>query len=382
MLSYVIPTRDRLEDLSLTLRAIASLDHALAREVFGGVEVIVVDNASRVLPIVPPVLAGGIAVRPLFRASNEGAAARNVAALSASGPSRNPDHWLVMLDDDSAPLDTGFIEALASAPADVAAVGAEVLLKPGHHHGREAGGLPEVFIGCGVAIRRSVFVELGGYDATFGYYAEEYDLAARMMLAGWRMTWDRRFRVHHRKVSHNRDTSTILRHLVRNNVCVMQRYAPESLVTAEIDATIERYLAIAHREHATAGVDEGLMDLQAIITAQPRREMPMDLWERFTGLAASRAWLTRQARRGLRRVMINESPTAKGGPVIRRAAEEAGLEIVPAGGKGAEAVLVGTLSPGPMLDTAEALVKDQHLPVIVPWCMGAEAPAALLSEAA
>jgi GT2 family glycosyltransferase len=409
MLTYIIPTRDRAEDLSLTLAALGRLDHSAAEELFGGVEAIVVDNASRFVPQVPPALPNGVRVRPLFRATNEGAAARNVAAQSASGRGANPRHWLVMLDDDSAPLDTGFFEALASAPDDVAAIGAEVFLQPptfaeSQRHGvtdprgrahmlgdtisgmltparREAGGLPEVFIGCGVAIRRSVFLELGGYDAAFGYYAEEYDLAARMMLAGYRVTWDRRFRVHHRKVAEGRDLNTIIRHLVRNNVCVTQRYAPESVCIEEIDATIERYHAIAKKEHALHGFDEGLMDLQAVISSQPRWEMPADLWDRFSGQAAARSWLTRQARRGLTRVSLHEPVSAKGPSLVRRAAEEAGMEVVE-GGRGAQATLIATLSPGPMLDAADGLSQSQHLPVLTPWGFGSEAPAALLLDAA
>lgn len=407
MLSYIIPTRDRAEDLSLTLAALGRLDHRGADELFDGVEAIVVDNASRFVPQLPPVLPNGVRVRPLFRATNEGAAARNVAAQSASGRSANPRHWLVMLDDDSVPMDTGFFEALASAPEDVAAVGAEVYLQPPAvipapgAHGvpagstaayalgdtisaiqtparREAGGLPEVFIGCGVAIRRHVFLELGGYDATFGYYAEEYDLAARMMLAGYRVTWDHRFRVHHRKVAEGRDLNTIIRHLVRNNVCVTQRYAPEPVCVGEIGATIERYHAIAKKEHALAGFDEGLLDLQAVIASQPRREMPMELWERFTGLTAARAALTRYFRRGVQRVAIHEPANAKGAAVVRRAAEEAGMQVSTEG-RGSQATLIATLSPGPMLDAADAVAQTQHLPVLMPWTFGAEAPAALMA---
>src|SRR5258706_488360 len=83
------------------------------------------------------------------------------------------------------------------------------------------------FAGGGVAIRRDAFLDLGGYDPSFGYYAEEYDLAARMLLAGFRIQFDRWFRVEHHKVWLNRSMDTILAHLVRNNGWVAQRYAPD-----------------------------------------------------------------------------------------------------------------------------------------------------------
>ena len=381
MLSYIIPTRDRAEDLARTLSAIGMIDHTQAFDYFGGVEVIVVDNASRHVPIVPTKLRGGIPVRALFRASNEGAAARNVAASSASGRSGNPRHWLVMLDDDSAPLDGGHFEAIASAPEDVAAIGAEVFIpSKGTGVARESGGLPEVFIGCGAAIRRSVFLEMGGYDASFGYYAEEYDLCARLLLGGWRVTWDRRFRVMHQKVERGRDMNTIVRHLVRNNVCVAQRYAPEAVAFDEIDATIERYLKIAQKEHAIAGFDAGLLDLQAMISSQPRREMPMGLWERFTGLSAASVHLEREARQGVDRVAFHEPPSAKGAGLVRRAAQHAGIEIVEPG-RGERAVLIGTLSPGPMLDAA-ARVEADGARAVQAWSLAATtAPMALLEAA-
>src|SRR5437868_5875051 len=167
MISYVLPTRNRPERLKQTLRAIATLgDHACC----GGAEVVVVDNASTERLILPARLESGVAVKSLLRKTNEGAAARN-AGVAASDPS---SEWIVMLDDDSYPDDTEFMARLAAQPADVGAVSADIWLsaKRDKQAVRESGGLPEVFIGCGVAIRRKLFVELGGYDASFNYYVE------------------------------------------------------------------------------------------------------------------------------------------------------------------------------------------------------------------
>ena len=74
-----------------------------------------------------------------------------------------------------------------------------------------------LFIGCGVAVRREAFRALGGYDTAFNYYAEEYDLAARMILAGGRVAFEQDFRVTHAKDARGRNMDLILARLVRNN---------------------------------------------------------------------------------------------------------------------------------------------------------------------
>src|SRR6185503_611566 len=114
------------------------------------------------------------------------------------------------------------------------------------------------FIGCGVAIRLRSFLAAGGYDPTFDYYAEEYDLAARFILAGYRIVHDRRFRVMHEKVTQGRDFNRIVHRLVRNNAWVAQRYAPIEHREAEINETISRYGRIAVKENAAAGYAAGV----------------------------------------------------------------------------------------------------------------------------
>jgi GT2 family glycosyltransferase len=362
MLTYVIPTHDRPEELALTLASLGALDHGAIRDRLGGAEVIIVDNASRFPATAPPKLRNGLPVRAIYRATNEGAAARNAAAHAASGPAANPDHWLLMLDDDSAPLDTGFVGVLAEAPPEVAAIGAEIFLD----EGREAGGLPEVFIGCGVAIRRRAFLDAGGYDASFIYYAEEYDLAARFLLAGRRVLHDRRFRVRHRKVREGRDMNAVLRNLVRNNVCVIQRYAPEDRCAAEIDSTIDRYREIARKERALDGFNQGMLDLSAVISSQPRREMPADLYDRFIGLEHARLAIAHAIEhRVIRRVALVE--TGKHAHFVEQAARELGLNIIHDPAR-ADALLIATLSPGPILDALDRHA-DARLPVIAPWRM-------------
>ncbi len=393
MIAYVLPTHNRHEVLAETLRQLAQLPPHDA-------EVVVVDNASRppiscatlsrgtgVSPVrttveevgagAPPTpvprlessrLLNGLPIRILRLEENDGAAARNAGARAVGEDRR----WLVMLDDDSCPLDLGYLDALNEAPPDVAAVAAEIFLAGGQ---REAGGLPEVFIGCGVAVRRDEFLHEdksipAGYDPDFHYYVEEYDLAARLLLRGRRVVLDRRFRVEHRKVATGRDMNAIVRRLARNNGWVTQRYAPGpiSAVQREIRRMLARYKAIAQKEDATVGYAMGRTELAWTLRRQPRRAMSPALWDRFTGLAECRA--------SLKAAMI-ESPfdtaclvrRGKNDHLVESVLNELDVKIVETP-EAAQAWVIGTLSPGPLLDAWDELMptaRKHGVRLISPW---------------
>lgn len=368
MIAYIIPTRDRHEQLLTTLSAIDRLGDARS---VGGCEIVVADNASERPVTLPERLPRGTRVRVVRLERNLGAAARNVAADHADRRAS----WLVMLDDDSAPIDDGLELAIRRAPPYAAAISADIFLgqSPEHITRREDGGLPEVFVGCGVAMRREVFARLGGYDPEFGFYAEEYDLAARMLLAGHRIAFSPIFRVLHRKTHHNRDMDLILRRLVRNNAWVCQRYAPQSVLERELALADERCRSIADREGAHAGYEQGRADLAETLGGQRRTPMDDGLWDRFTGLTAARDAIQRRLPRGVRAVQLIAE--GKNAHVVRRALDEAG---VPVSDREADARVIGTMSPGPMLDALEGAAAGS--PVIAPWL--AARRATLLGEAA
>jgi len=353
VISYLLPTRNRPRALWQTLAAIGALpgdDH-------DGAEVIVVDNASRPAVKLPPELDNGLPLRCVRLDANLGAAARNHGAAEAHG------EWLVMLDDDSYPMDTGHLKVLAEAPDDVAAIGAEIFLPDGT---REAGGLPEVIVGCGAAIRRDAFLEAGGYDPDFHYYAEEYDLCAKLLLAGMRVRHDLRFRVRHGKVPDRRDMNVIIRNLVRNNGWVMQRYAPRHRREQALCEVIARYGAIAMKENAAWGYAQGMCELKRTQDDQPSRSMSEALFDRFTGLAHARAELSARPElsgRGRGRVaMVDEGKHAD---AVRQALREIGARFA-ADEAAADVLVIGTLSPGPMLDAHDKRRLGPR-PVITPW---------------
>lgn len=364
MISFVLPTRNRHDRLAATLDALGGLT------IGHPAEVVIADNASDLPVTAPRALANGVAVRVLRLESNAGAAARNAGVEAAADSSE----WIVMLDDDSHPVEgaepfAATVDRLLARPREIAAVMADIHLPAGGC--RESGGLPEVFIGCGVAIRREAFAAVGGYDPAFGYYAEEYDLAARFLARGWSVAFDPAFRVDHHKIEAGRDMDLILQRLVRNNGWVMQRYCPGSLRRAMLREQRRRYRRIAEKEHALAGHARGLVELRSTVRRQARTPLARSVWDRFTGLAHARGAINLAWREHPFASAAIVEPGKNNWAVERALAEvcyEAGVELTTA--DRAEAIVVGTLSPGPMLD-ALARWTGRGRRVVTPW-LGAQ----------
>ncbi|MFT5423201.1 MAG: N-acetylglucosaminyl-diphospho-decaprenol L-rhamnosyltransferase [Phycisphaerales bacterium] len=365
MISFVLPTRDRPAELSQTLAAIAELPNTADQRH----ELIVVDNASAKPVQCPEQLSNGVQVRVIRNETNEGAAGRNVGVRSADADCE----WVILLDDDSAPIDDGYLSALREQPEEVAAVTADITLPDGS---RERGGLPEVPVGCGVAVRRWAFLAAGGYDHAFGFYAEEYDLAAKLLLADRRVVFDPRFRVLHRKTSAGRDMGLILERLVRNNGWVLGRYCPDDELAERLHENETRYREIANKERATSGFERGLAELRETIEGQGRLPMSRGLWDRFTGLAAARDAIgAAHEAEPFEKARIVEP--GKNEWVVRAALRELGVETIEGEGgaegeRGSGVVsVIGAMSPGPMLDAAERLGGSEPR-VVVPWAPQAE----------
>lgn len=253
--SLILPTHNRAEILARNLQRLS----AVAAELPDDLEIIVVDNAStdqtdelveRRFPD----------VRLIRLDRNRSTAARNEAANQARGP------ILLMLDDDSF-IDAQSLRRIARVMRrhpDLHAVAARVCrtTTPARHEG---GGLPGVFIGCGAAIRREVFLELRGYPDSYDYYVEEYDLCIRLWQAGGQVRWYEDIVVHHDRTRENRDFNRIVRFLTRNNLRLWDRYAPPELREEMVFETVERYSRIARGENAGVGFLQGLAEAAHVL---------------------------------------------------------------------------------------------------------------------
>lgn len=354
MISYILPTHNRPDRLERTLAQINKLNAEDLAPIGGG-EIVIVDNASDSTIKVPQTLPNGLPIKLVCLEKNMAAASRNIAAQNASGD------WLIMLDDDSYPLDSGFVDVLLNAPSDIAAIGADIRLPCGK---REAGGLPEVIIGCGAAIRRDAFLAVGGYEESFHYYVEEYDLCAKLLLAGYRVIHDLRFRIMHEKVSAGRDMNVILKHLVRNNGWVSQRYAPEDCLANELRETIVRYGQIAKKESAEPGYLQGIKELFSTLSDQPRQPMSDELFDRFTGISHVRNSLEnlQLADSNIKIALVNKGKNCW---AVEKVLNEIGAQVIE-NECDADLLMIATLSPGPMLDAWQSC-SNSSKPAHIPW---------------
>lgn len=259
--SLVLPTLNRALILEETLRRLTALPDR-------SFEVVVVDNGSTDgTAFLEEEFPG---VRWIRLGRNLGCAARNVGVMAARGG------LIFMLDDDSWP-EAGAVDAavrLFSARPDLGAVACRVrLADPPHRH--DAGGVPGVFFNCGGVIRREAFVAAGGLPIDFDYYVEEYDLACRLLAAGRRIEPRGELVVWHRRVTRNRDNNRMLRLLVRNNMRLWSRYAPDDLRQELMDQTLERYRRVAVKENALRGYVEGVIEGRRALAKAPSRRAPL-----------------------------------------------------------------------------------------------------------
>ena len=350
--SYITCTRNRPAELARTIRQLDEL-HAHAPE---QAEFVIADNASDT-PVAASLPPSRITVRVVSLPQNMAAAARNHAAAHAT------HDWLVMLDDDSAPKDLGYLNVLARARDDTAVVMADVTLPDGS---RERGGLPEVFVGCGAAIRKRALLDVGGYDPQIFFAAEEPDLCARLIAAGWRAEFSPWFRVLHHKTTTNRDMDRMLRLLTRNQGMIVERTTPDADLRFLRRDHIRRCAWIATKENAVDGFRQGLAELRARRHTTRRDPMTRHHFEIFTGLHHAREAIEH----GLAREPFATACLTHEGKhawAVRRALEDAGVELIDSA-LHADRLVIATMSPGPMLD---ALVELSAVGVgyrtIAPW---------------
>jgi GT2 family glycosyltransferase len=174
--TVVVPTRDRLESLQRTLRALA------AQRTDRAWEVVVVDDGSD--PPVPADLAEAPPATRVLRGGGRGPArARNLGWRAAEGS------VVVFTDDDVEPAPDWLESALAYLEAEPGAVGVEgPTMSPPYDRLRamsvesdSAGG----YLAANLAFRRDVLEQLDGFYEGFPVaHCEDYDLAFRAAKVG------------------------------------------------------------------------------------------------------------------------------------------------------------------------------------------------------
>jgi GT2 family glycosyltransferase len=267
--SVVIATRNRVDELDRTLRRLRALPERPP--------VFVVDNGStdgtvQRLRVQHP------AVHVIALDHNRGGGARTLGVEVAPTP------YVAFADDDSwwAPGSLGRAAEILDAHPRVALLAARILVGPEERLDPTCaqmaasplqgpvgpGPLILGFVSCGAVVRRSSYLQVGGFEPRFLVGGEEQLLATDLAMAGWELryvdevvahhhpstvrdSWDRR-----RRVAHNDVLAAWLRRplpwALRRTLAVAQRSARDRAALAGLMAAASD-LPWALRRRSTVG---------------------------------------------------------------------------------------------------------------------------------
>ncbi|MEK6798131.1 MAG: glycosyltransferase [Planctomycetota bacterium] len=314
----VLATHNRKEVVRETLSALRRCE--LDRSAY---EILLVDNAST--DGTPEAVQTEVD-RLIRLRRNRGSCAKSVAVRHSEA------HFVAFLDDDSAPRPgslSRMLEHFAEDPR-LAAAGFAVHLPDGR---QEGGALPGVFVGCGVGLRKSALLEVGGLDVGFFMQAEEYDLCFRMVNAGWGVKVFDDLHVEHRKSPLARRSERTTYYDIRNNLRVIERYLPSPARTAYFADCVQRYRWLADREEHQAAHSRGRRAgrVAALVDRIRRRRQPLsaEAFEFFFRWREIETQFRRLREQGVRRVILAD--LGKNVFAYFRGAAHAGVEIAAVG---------------------------------------------------
>ncbi len=213
-LSIGITTRNRPEALRACLESLALLEHLSP-------EVLVYDDGSTI-PIERQLDGVSIPVRILSERPGDGPIVGRNRIVAAAGA-----ELVLLLDDDARLLTAEAVEKGVDTIGSDARVGA-VAFAQAEADGRPwpvamqpspatIASLVASFIGFAHLVRRSTFLEIGGYRESFGFYGEEKDLCLRLLDAGYVTVYLPQALVAHVPDKSGRSQQRYLRFVSRND---------------------------------------------------------------------------------------------------------------------------------------------------------------------
>lgn len=226
-LSIVLLNYNRLDETRQTVERLL----AMAGE-RPDIEIIAVDNNS--VDGTAEYLENQEGVRAVLLRENNGIAGYNKGFALAAG------EYILVLDDDSCPLDAATLNrivALLDKNPEMGVLACHIETPAGEpqwkwHLPREHRfGISPFFIGCGFAIRRRLFEQIGWYPENFFIYQNEIDVSFKVRMHGFEIYYDPECRVVHRGVPSQRPGRRCVYYPTRNTIWLIRRYYPRPAAT-------------------------------------------------------------------------------------------------------------------------------------------------------
>jgi GT2 family glycosyltransferase len=242
-LSIGITTRDRPDALRACIESLAVVDHL-------NPQILIFDDRSSV-PVERQLDGLDVRVRVLTDRSTEGyIAGRNRLMKAAEG------ELVLLLDDDARLLTAEAIEAAIATMRRDSRIGA-IGFAQAEADGRpwpaamqpsratKAAVVPS-FIGFAHLLRRVVFLDVGGYRESFGFYGEEKDFCLRLLEVGYLTVYLPEALVAHVPDPGGRSQQRYLRFVVRNDCFNTLYNDPISRVIWLLPARYALYFRMRH----------------------------------------------------------------------------------------------------------------------------------------
>lgn len=227
-LSIVFLNYNRIKETRYTL---AQLSRLLEHR--NDVEVIAVDNGS-IDGTFDFLQTQANWVHVLRLPTNMGIAGYNEGFKKAKGD------YILVLDDDSHPVDGITLDRIIQCldtRSEIGIVACRIESLKGiaaytwHLPKNDAPGPSMAFVGCGFAIRRTLFEKIDWYPGEFFLYQNEIEVAIRVMRHHYQIHYDPRCRVVHRQSPCGRTRWRQVYYPTRNTIWVIRRYFPFPMAT-------------------------------------------------------------------------------------------------------------------------------------------------------
>jgi len=188
----------------------------------------------------------------------------------AAGFERARGDYILVLDDDSYPRDSTTLDRLIQHLDSLPETGVVACriencngkrISTWHLPDKDEQGRSMAFVGCGFAIRRHLFEEIGWYAEHFFLYQNDIDVAFQVYLKGFTIIYDPACRVVHRVAPANRCRKRQVFYATRNSLWLIRAYytGPGKAYLLASRATIGLLRALQFVEPAAylRGLQEG-----------------------------------------------------------------------------------------------------------------------------